>query len=91
MGVVSAELEHGEGDEGLGVLESEGEAGDQPDPAFQCLCGVGAGLEGEAEAFLEEVGAVQGRVGAGDELQLGSLVFGEVLGVLPEREPGVLQ
>ena len=44
-----------------------------------------------AELFVEQVGAVERLVGLLDPGELGLLAVGEVLGVLPEREPGALE
>lgn len=52
---------------------------------------VGGELEYEPEPFFQEVPAVQGRVGLRDPVELGLLMLGEVLGVLPQRVPGTLQ
>jgi hypothetical protein len=48
-------------------------------------------LEDQPQASLKQVGPVQPRVGPGYPGQLGLLAGGEVLGVLPQREPGVLE
>jgi hypothetical protein len=48
-------------------------------------------LEDLPELLLEQVGAVERGVGLGDPGQGRHLAFGEVFGVLPDREPGVLQ
>ena len=44
-----------------------------------------------AQAFFEEVAAVETRVGLGDPVELVALAVGEVLGVLPQRVAGVLE
>ena len=41
-----------------------------------------------AQAFFEQIGAVQSGIGLGDPGQLGVLPVGEVLRVLPQRVPG---
>src|SRR3954452_10999649 len=62
------------------------------DPRLERLDGfVVAELEDQPEAFLEQVGTVQHRVGLGDPGELGLLPGGEVLGVLPQRKAGVLE
>jgi hypothetical protein len=123
--------EEGQGDQGVGVVEAEGDPGDEPDlgvhgfgwgvgqavveggvdlgaaaadpaaevherldaaaagpgqPPVQCLFPfVAFDFEDVPQAFLQQVGAVQAGVGAGDPLQSGVLAGGEVLGVLPQR------
>ena len=57
----------------------------------QSLGGRGRELVNLAQLFLEQVGAVEPGVGALDLSELGGLAVGEVLGVLPDREPGALQ
>src|SRR6185312_892146 len=58
------------------------------DPTVQCLAGlVGGQFEDRAQAFLEQVGAVEPWVGFGDPLHLHPLAVGEVLRVLPQRVP----
>ena len=47
-----------------------------------------ASLEDQPEAFFEQVGAVQPGVGLGDPGELGLLLVGEVLRVLPQRVAG---
>jgi hypothetical protein len=44
-----------------------------------------------SELLLEQVGTVQPRVGLLNARELRLLAVGEVLGVLPQREPGALQ
>src|ERR1035437_4099842 len=48
-------------------------------------------MEDLTELFLEEGGAVERLVGLLDGGELGLLPVGQILGVLPEREPGVLE
>ncbi len=50
-------------------------------------------LDGEdvPQASLEQLGAVQAGVGGGDPGQLGALVLGEVLAVLPQRVAGAFE
>src|SRR6476661_2650061 len=56
------------------------------DPTVQCLAGLVDGqFEDRAQAFLEQVGAVEPWVGFGDPRQLHPLAVGEVLRVLPQR------
>ena len=63
-----------------------------PDPDLERLRGLGVGqLEDQSQAFFEQVGTVQPRVGLGDPGQLGLLPDREVLGVLPQRVAGMLQ
>ena len=134
---MTAEAEHGEGDQCVWAGEAEGHAGDESDlgvdgfdeavgevvldrgedlgavaddgalqshelldpgssgpadPVVEGVDGLVVGqLEDQPEAFLEEVRPVQGGFGLGDPGEFGVLPGGEVLGVLPQREPGVLQ
>ena len=134
---MAAEGEHGEGDQGVGDVEAERDAGDESDlgvdrfdpavgqavldrgedrgpvfhdPALQVDEGGDAAAAGPAdpvverrgclgrvetedqpEAFFEQVGPVQPGVGLGDPGELGLLLVGEVLRVLPQRVPGMLQ
>ena len=58
------------------------------DPSVQCLGGLVDGeFDDRPSAFLEEVGAVEPRVGLGDPRQLHLLAIGEVLRVLPQCVP----
>ena len=43
------------------------------------------------QLLLEQIGAIQRLVGMLDARELGLLAGGEVLGVLPQREPGALE
>src|SRR4051794_3516810 len=62
------------------------------DPRLERLDGfVVTEPEDQPEAFLEQVGTVQHRVGLRDPGQLGLLPGGEDLGVLPQRKAGVLE
>jgi hypothetical protein len=62
------------------------------DPDFEGFFGlIGRELEDQSETFLEQIGTVQPGVGLGDPGQLGLLRGGQALGVLPQREPGVLE
>jgi hypothetical protein len=62
------------------------------DPDFEGFFGlIGRELEDQSETFLEQIGTVQPGVGLGDPGQLGLLRGGQVLGVLPQRDPGVLE
>jgi hypothetical protein len=45
----------------------------------------------QAQAFLEQVGPIQPGIGLSNPLQLGALPDGQVLRVLPQRIPAVLQ
>ena len=47
--------------------------------------------EDMAQAFFEQIGAVQSGIGLGDPGQLVVLAFGEVLGVLPQGVAGTLE
>ena len=61
-------------------------------PAIQGdLAGLALGDEHVAQAFFEQVAAVQSRVGFGDPRQLLPLPVGEVVGVLPQRVAGALE
>ncbi len=62
------------------------------DPPVERLAGLVVGqLEDDSEAFLELVGPVQLGVGLRDPGQLRVLPLGQVLRVLPQREPGALE
>jgi hypothetical protein len=50
-----------------------------------------AEVEDRAELLLQEVGALEAPVGLLDEGELALLAHGQVLGDLPERDPGVLE
>jgi hypothetical protein len=47
--------------------------------------------EHQPQLLLQQVGAVQRPVHLGDPRELAALAAGQVLGVLPQREPGVLE
>lgn len=55
-----------------------------------CVCPVRLCGRHQPQTFFEPVGAIQLRAARSDPLQLGALVAGEVLGVLPQRLAGVL-
>ena len=62
------------------------------DPPVQGLFAVGAfDRKDVPEALFEQIRAVQPGVGLGDPGQSGVLMFGEVVGVLPQRIAGVLE
>ena len=67
-------------------------AGGPFEPPGQGVAGVGAvEFQGGAEAFFEQVGAVQPGVGFLDPGEFGLLAAGEVFRVLPQRIPGPAQ
>jgi hypothetical protein len=77
-----------------------GEVDEGPDPAAagpgqpavqRDLAGLALDGEHVAQAFFEQVGAVQSWVGLGDPGQLVPLLVGEVVGVFPQRVAGALE